>query len=134
MRDKPTCELVTEAMQFSIKDIEVISFDMQLLRIQCSTADLPAVIVEFDRPIGFRVLDEGQLCEYWNEYSLPNGWLWQVTKGGWLALEVSRQVFWANDQNDLLEYFVVGDFCVNVITRFPPRIRLNQKDNSDPPS
>jgi hypothetical protein len=46
--------------------------------------------VVFRQPIGFRVLDEADLTEYWNTYSEPRGWLWEVERGGWLELKRDR--------------------------------------------
>ncbi len=75
----------------------------------------------FGGPVGFRVLDERDLIEFWNAYSRPNGWLWEVLSGGWLELEFSRPGFVDRDLiPDLREFLVVGDMCVSVLCTRPP--------------
>ena len=49
-----------------------------------------SVIVEFADVLGFRVLDERDLLEYWPVCSTPNGWLFEIASGGWLSQEVAR--------------------------------------------
>lgn len=73
--------------------------------------------------VGFRVLDERDLCEFWNEYSEPNGWLYEVESGGWLDLEKHRQLFNSPDLiQNLREYLLVDDKCVSVLCVAPPEI------------
>ena len=76
----------------------------------------------FELPVAFRIIDEMHLLEFWNEYSLPNGWLWRVESGGYLDLERTRPDFHADDLYDLTEYLIVGDRCVNVIANSPPTL------------
>jgi hypothetical protein len=78
--------------------------------------------VVFESPVGFRVIDESQVCEFWNDYSSPNGWLWVVHSGGYLDLEKKRSGFWRSSDTNLKEYFIVGEYCLSVITAFPPTI------------
>jgi hypothetical protein len=75
----------------------------------------------FSSPVGFRVLDERDLLEFWNDFSEPNGWLWEVLGGGWLELESAREGFLDRDLlPELREFLVVGDMCVSVICARPP--------------
>lgn len=79
--------------------------------------------VVFKRPAGFRVLDERDLCEFWNQYHTGNGWLYEVQEGGWLELESSRSEFLAPLMlPGLREYLVVCDTCVSVLAVQPPEI------------
>jgi hypothetical protein len=99
-------------------DPEVIdvSYDLWLLRVTVSMAgdDRRRVYVTFDAPIGFRVLDEGDLCEFWSPDVRTDGWLWEVTSGGWLDLERRRPNFIAGMNDQCREFLVLGcDACVS---------------------
>ena len=73
--------------------------------------------------IGFRVLDERDLTEFWNTYSEPNGWLWEVQSGGWLDLERERATFNLHEVvPGLREFLVVDDKCVSVLSRKAPEL------------
>jgi hypothetical protein len=79
--------------------------------------------VVFRRPAGFRVLDERDLCEFWDNYHTGNGWLYEVHEGGWQELESHRQYF--NSPSfftGLREFLVVCDTCVSVLGVEPPEI------------
>ncbi len=78
--------------------------------------------VEFDGVIGFRVLDEGDLSEFWGPGVRAEGWLWLVTGGGWLDLEASRSGFMHH--SDGKEYLILGaNECVSVLSKQGPVIR-----------
>jgi hypothetical protein len=103
-------------------DIEVIGviYDLEKLVV---TVKIPQRIgkVTFDFPIGFRVLDEADLLEYWPKFSLSNGWLYKIFKGGWKDLESKRQGFIKELHTQDLEYLIVGgNDCVSVLSRNEP--------------
>ncbi len=80
--------------------------------------------VVFNDVIGFRVLDERDLLEYWPTCSTPNGWLFEITGGGWLSQESRREgCLIATITPDAKEYLVTGeDDCVSVICRTGPAV------------
>jgi hypothetical protein len=79
--------------------------------------------VVFRRPAGFRVLDERDLCEFWDDYHTGNGWLYEVHEGGWQELESHRQYFISPSFFTCLrEFLVVCDTCVSVLAAEPPDI------------
>ena len=85
----------------------------------------PMLDVVFDSPVAIRVIDEMHLTEFWNDYSLPNGWLWKVHSGGYLDLECSRRTFirdFYSTTQPLEEYLIVADQCVSVISTSPPKL------------
>src|SRR5690606_9262032 len=86
------------------------------------------VYLEFDRVGGFRVLDEGQLSAFWGKEARADGWLWEVTSGGWHALESTRDDFVLGLPplgEGCREFIVLGvDDCVSVITWAQPRARV----------
>lgn len=118
---KPKCELLPESRRYARKEIVSVVFEDYDLLIEFETPDGILGRITFHQPIGFRVLDESGLCEFWPEYSEPNGWLYEVLEGGWLDLERTRAGFWTI-QAGLREFLVCGNECVNVMTGFPPTI------------
>jgi hypothetical protein len=79
--------------------------------------------IVFQRPAGFRVLDERDLCEFWDHYHTGNGWLYEVQEGGWQELESHRPLFNSPSVfTGLREYLVVCDTCVSVLATQPPEI------------
>lgn len=87
--------------------------------------DLTGRAVHFGDPIGFRVLDEGDLLEFWEdgEYD-SNGWIFRIVSGGWLDFERSRKGFFSSsDREDITEYLVAtASDCVNILSMSDPRI------------
>jgi len=74
---------------------------------------------------GLRMLNEGDLLEFWAELSLSNGWLYQVIEGGWFALESNRSGFMASGGKALNEFLIVTrKECVSVLSADPmPSVR-----------
>lgn len=76
---KTTIAIGVEGLPFMYDFPEVIniSYDLAKLSIQVSFYKFNDEIVnlEFSKVIGFRVLDEGNLLEFWNERR-PQGWVW----------------------------------------------------------
>jgi hypothetical protein len=74
-------------------------------------------VVSFDKVMGIRLLDEGDLLEFWAEFSLSNGWLFQLSEGGWLAQESKRSGFMASSHLSPREFLVVTKKeCVSVLS------------------
>jgi hypothetical protein len=80
--------------------------------------------VQFLGAEGHRVLDEGDLLEFWPECSTPKGRIFKVTSGGWFEQECQRQGFLKRDtQPEMPEYFIAGEnACVSVISHTPPEL------------
>lgn len=73
--------------------------------------------VSFDKVMGIRMLEEGDLLEYWAEMSLSNGWLFQLTEGGWLELESNRSGFMASSNLSPREFLIVTHKeCISVLS------------------
>ena len=126
----PKCKLFTPAARYRRKVVRSLSYDGEVLTIEIQAEGSSFARVVFHRPAGFRVLDEGDLCEFWNTYSQPNGWLYQVEEGGWLELESHRKLFNSPDFfPGLVEYFLVDEMCISVLAVQPPEI---QDLGSDP--
>lgn len=125
MHFEPKCERVEESVRFGTVQLlsvhyDVTSGDCLTLELESSTQGRFQLV--FDSPLAVRIMDEGQVCEFWNTYSTPHGWLWRVLEGGWIALEAQRSKFWATaNPRAVAEFLVVDDQCVFVITTTPPR-------------
>src|SRR5690606_6455845 len=89
----PDCRLVADSARYSRKVVRDLRFDGDLTIAIQGTGFSYAHVV-FRQPVGFRVMDEMDITEYWNTYSEPHGWLWEVVSGGWLDLERRRPTFW----------------------------------------
>ena len=118
----PECRLVPESSRYARKVVRDLTYRNGDLTIAVQGPGFSFAHVVFRDVMGFRVLDERDLIEYWNTYSEPHGWLWEVERGGWLELERERPTFWRGGQDDIREYFLVDDRCVNVLTWAPPEI------------
>src|SRR5437762_649131 len=83
-------------------------------------------VVKFKGVRGIRVLDEGDLLEFWPSCSRANGWLFQINAGGWLDLESSRPGFIREKYSAVREYLVTGDNdCVSVLADQAPTVSAN---------
>ncbi len=122
----PKVEFVNEQL-FANELAEIINIDYDLwtLRVTISfnKIEKPVFYVQFKNIVGFRVLDEGNLLEFWNPEVRVSGWIWRVKNGGWYDLEKSRKGFVEGYiENDLRnEYLILGeDKCLSVITYSEP--------------
>jgi hypothetical protein len=119
----PKCKPYPPAARYKSMTIRFLRYDGETLVIEAQGDSFVFARIVFRRPLGFRVLDERDLCEFWNEYHERNGWFYEVEEGGWLALEASRPLF--NSPSlfpDLREYLLVDDKCVSIISAEPPEI------------
>jgi hypothetical protein len=79
----------------------------------------------FEDVIGFRLLDEGDLLEFWPECSAEHGGLFKIVQGGWLSQESTRAGFRSADRAGLNEFFVTGpNACVNVLGFGEPQFEV----------
>ncbi|MGO9713652.1 MAG: hypothetical protein ACLQBL_32660 [Polyangiaceae bacterium] len=82
------------------------------------------LVVAFDRVKAFRVTDEGNQMAFWPTCSRPNGWLFEVHQGGWLAEELAHPGVLVMNTG-LREFLVTGDDdCVNVLALVPPTVTV----------
>lgn len=107
--------------------INNISYDSWLLRVSLffSTEEIHQMVyINFTDVVGFRVLDNGNLVEFWSD-ERPNSWLWKINSGGWLDLEKQREGFVTGyfENNQLIEYLIVGmDDCISILSSSTPKI------------
>lgn len=78
--------------------------------------------VSFGLTKGFKVLDESNLLEYWDE--IPKNGLYKVYKDGWLTFESTRKGFFADGFGKTQEYFISGaDDCIHIFSQSPPTVK-----------
>ena len=117
------CEPVPEAKRYSRKAVRGMTFDGGTLTLDIQGEGFSFARLVFRDVLGFRVLDERDLTEFWNTYSEPSGWLWEVRSGGWQDLERKRATYNSHEVvPGLREFFVVDDKCINVLCRQPPEL------------
>ena len=108
-------------------DVSRIDYDGKLHILMDFGDNENPIYVVFDSPRGYRVLDEGDLLEFWEPASRADGWLWKIIKGGWLDLESTRSGFVSGLIGEYDEYLILGqNECVSVISNSPPVI-FNKK-------
>lgn len=116
-----------KALESALAESEVIEiiyieFDIETLIITVRI-DGDKLDVVFNAPNGYRVLDEGDLLEFWPSCSSNVSWLYKIIDGGWLSQELVRPGFFSSRDAELSEYFVVGcNYCVNVLAREAPDV------------
>jgi len=90
-----------------------------------SRGDKKVATARFKEVIGFRLLDEGNLLEFWPVCSQDNGWLFRIKENGWFDLETSRSGFLLDKRVDVSEYFISSqNDCVSILAGEPPKIEI----------
>lgn len=105
-------------------EITRVDYDLHNLVVHIEpTYDAEPIVVTFDSSLGFRVLDEGNLLEFWDHFNLKDGWLFQISSGGWYDLESKRNGFVSQYHSDVREYLIIGvNECVSVLSVEPPKV------------
>ncbi len=116
-------ELDMNFFKNSIPEIINVNYDLWSLKITLSFREHPSpVYVIFKNVIGFRVLDEGNLLEFWNPKTRASSWVWKIENGGWFDLEKLREGFLSQhhlESNN--EYLILGiNDCVSIICTSEP--------------
>ena len=81
----------------------------------------------FENPRGFRLLDEGDMYNYWEGELMLNNWLFGIESGGWLDREDDAGGF-ISKALGFCEFLITGtDDCVSVISHSEPIIRKHEE-------
>lgn len=111
-------------------DLESLTFTSDGLVVTLASPRWCAQVV-FTQTYGFRVLDELDMTEFWSGCSLNDGWLFEVTSGGWKDLESTRPSFTPGRLSWVREYLVIGrDKCVSVLTKEDLIVRVDAAPSS----
>ena len=129
-RKVPTVSIIdTDFKSDSTTQVEAVSFGVHGLSVVVASEHWNAR-VSFDWVVGFRVLDEGDLCEFWSKCTLADGWLFEVFSGGWKELEQCRPHFVSGHDEKVREFLVAGlNECVSVLSYEVPAISAAQVSN-----
>lgn len=120
-------EAIENAHTFqSVVNISDVRFEWGKLAVTLlSGEDKKVAIVRFPWVVGFRLLDEGDLLEFWPACSAVNGWLFLIKKNGWFDLETTRQGFTREKGQGVFEYFVASqNSCLSVLSGEPPEVEV----------
>ena len=123
MKDAVSVKVDGLPFEHKVPEVVRVSYDVPSLSIDVKSFDMDEdkATVKFDRILGFRVLNEGDLLEFWNDQR-PKGWLWEVLENGWFDFEKTRDEF-LSACHELKEYLILGiNDCVNVLTFNTPII------------
>ncbi len=107
-----------------VPEVAALNYVPGYLAISLTFAAGAPLSAEFDGVYGFRVLDEGDLLEFWSPETRVESWLWLVEKDGWFAQERVRSGFLSGVGDRIYsEYLVLGqNDCVSVFSSNVPRI------------
>ncbi len=119
----PKCKTHAPSLRYKRVVIRTIRQDYQTLEIDDQGEGFAFVRVTFQGRVGYRVLDERDLCEFWTDYHSGNGWLYEVQSGGWLDLESTRPTFVTPSFHPAVqEYLLACDMCISVLSNSPPEL------------
>jgi hypothetical protein len=105
-------------------EIKAVHYVDGRLTIILQFANDERVTLEFEIVWGFRVLDEGDLLEFWAAEVRTEECLWSVESGGWLDQESLRSGFISGMSPSYREFLVGGhNDCVSVFSGSEPAIR-----------
>ena len=115
---------IEERVKGQTPDVLSLNYDLSILRIKLVFPSGQIVYVTCENVEGFRVLDEGQLLEFW-EGSAIRYWLFQVNTSGWLASENNRETApLIVEGGDLKEYMLAGtNECVSILAYTQPYVQ-----------
>lgn len=107
--------------------ISSVSYDTEKLVVTLKSSGEGAVVSAiFSEVIGFRVLDEGDLLEFWPTCAADHGWLFVVHENGWWDQEMTRKGFIHDRRSGLTEYFIASqNDCISVLAGEPPRVEVS---------
>ncbi len=139
LRNRGIMEVEFEVVQGPMEtkpEITRVEYDLDSLIVHIEPEyDAEPIIVSFDSSIGFRVLDEGNLLEFWEKFNLNSGWLYRIISGGWFDLESKRNGFVSQHHSDVQEYLIIGvNECVSVLAGEAPTVVLPSSNKASNPS
>lgn len=114
----------------TLPEVIHVSYDLWKLEITLIFPDQPIPVYVSFSSIGFRILDEGDLLDYWDDESRVSGWIWRINSGGWFDQESERGGFLQGQLAKVgyerpHEYLILGiNDCVSVFSRGEPQISM----------
>lgn len=119
----PTINGIYPRRNGDVPELLNVSYDLWTLRLTLSFGPNQLTYLDFENIEGFRVLDEGQLLEYWGD-NTEKHWVFEVLENGWLSAESSRETApLIEEDGNLKEYLVAGiNDCVSVLAYSSPSL------------
>ena len=114
----------------TVPEIVHVSYDLWRLQVTLVFEGQHNPVYLIFNSVGFRVLDEGQLLDYWAKEDRAPGWIWRMQSGGWFEQESDRSGFLmgacAKDGDPRpQEYLVLGvNDCVSIFSWGEPQVVL----------
>ncbi|UIR54783.1 hypothetical protein LZQ00_10895 [Sphingobacterium sp. SRCM116780] len=126
MKDAIAIEFGELINRNKVPQIIGINYNLESLVVTISFYDPNDEIIEvkFTSIEGFRVLDEGNLLEFWNS-SRPAGWIWEIKENGWFDQEKKREgcLLGYMAGYNLKEYLILGQSdCISILCYNEPEI------------
>ncbi|OHY52130.1 hypothetical protein BEH76_17700 [Shewanella algae] len=117
----PRLKGIEARQEGNMPELLTVNYDLWTLRLTLAFQPNEIVYVDFEAVEGFRVLDEGQLLEFWGDDSKDH-WVFEVLNNGWLAAEAARETAPSIAENSQLkEYLVAGiNDCVSILDYASP--------------
>lgn len=114
----------------SVPEVVHVSYDLWRLQITVVFEGQSQPVYLSFNSVGFRVLDEGQLLDYWGKEERAPGWLWRIESGGWFDQEAQRSgflmgAFASEGEWRPNEYLLLGvSDCVSIFSWGEPQVSL----------
>ena len=120
----PQCEPIVDSQPFAKLAVRTLPYDNDRLVVYLQAEGCQFVRVDFDHVRVFRMLDEGDLCDFWDKYHTGKGWLYRVLQIGWFDLQSTRNDFITPRlfANGIHEFLIVCGTCVSVLSTKDPTI------------
>ena len=118
-------DIVETGFKFSaLHEVTDIHYSGGRLTINVKSLDGSLMVTAtFPEVAGFRVLDEGDLLEFWQGFSSKEDWIFRVIEGGWFEQEGQRSGFIRRDVKAISEFMITGvDDCVSVLAWAAPEV------------
>jgi hypothetical protein len=119
----PRLKGIEARQEGNVPELITVNYDLWTLRLTLAFRSNEIVYVDFEAVEGFRVLDEGQLLEFWGDDSKDH-WVFEGLDNGWLATEAARETApFIAENGQLKEYLVAGiNDCVSILDYEYPRV------------
>ncbi|WP_162060496.1 hypothetical protein [Undibacterium sp. KW1] len=109
----------------SRSDVTQVCYDLGKLTVTVeSSQENKSYQASFAEICGFRLLDEGDLLEFWPACADSEHWVFQIEEGGWYAQESLRPGFLRKDIAAIQEFLITSsNGCVSVLAWEEPEIK-----------
>jgi hypothetical protein len=106
-----------------VRSLNRINYEDGILSVcVVSSREGATATITFENVVGFRVLDEGDMLEFWPNCSY-GALVWQIHEGGWFSFERHRSGLFGDMHRNASEFLIASEEkCVNIISHALPRV------------